>query len=112
MQSTISKSQIRQYLTTAQEAMYTIYASNTLDPLNLMILGGSVFYSLSPAMYTAAFEVCGLRNTFQAVGVSSISEIEMYGRENSFGGAAITSPFKVCSPSIQYIHNLTFLRYK
>lgn len=102
MQKTISKSQIRQYLTTAQEAMLSLYESSILDPLNFMILGGSVFYSLSPAMHTAAYEVCGLKNSFQALGVSSLDEIELVSQDYSFGGAAITSPFKVCRAAIAH----------
>jgi len=75
--------------------MYSLYESKLLDPLSFMILGGSVFYSLSPAMHTAAYDVCGLQNSFRAVNVSSLDEIELISRDSSFGGAAITSPFKV-----------------
>ena len=77
--------------------MISLYELSILDPLDFMILGGSVFYSLSPAMHTAAYEVCGLQNNFQALGVSSLDEILLLAQDPRFGGAAITSPFKVGS---------------
>lgn len=95
MQNTESKSQVRQYLPTAREAMIALYKSSILDPLDFMILGGSVFYSLSPAMHSSAYEACGLSNNFQAIGVSSIDEIQLLAQDPRFGGAAITSPYKV-----------------
>jgi hypothetical protein len=100
MQGTVSKSQLRQYLTTAQEAMQALYQSSLLDPMHFMILGGSVFYSLSPAMHTAAYQVCGLSHDYKAVEVSSLQEINELAMDPNFGGAAITQPFKVWHSTI------------
>lgn len=112
MQNTVSKSQLRQYLTTAQEAMESLYQSSQLDPLHYMILGGSVFYSLSPAMHTAAYQVCGLSHDFQALEVSSLDEINSLAQDSNFGGAAITQPFKVDISSDFSKLDAKIIRYK
>ena len=95
MQSTTSLSQVRQFLPTAAEAMQALYQSSVLDPLHFLHLGASVFYSLSPAMHTAAYQVCGMSNDFHSVQVSSLEDIHRLCQDYSFGGAAITQPFKV-----------------
>jgi 3-dehydroquinate dehydratase type I len=95
MQSTVSLSQIRQFLPTAAEAMQALYQSSILDPLHFLHLGASVFYSLSPAMHTAAYQVCGMNNDFRSLQVSSLEDIHSLCQDFSFGGAAITQPFKV-----------------
>lgn len=95
MQTTVSKSQIRQYLTTASEAMQALYQGHILDPLHFYHFGASVFYSLSPAMHTAAYDVCGMSNDFQSLQVSSLEDIHRLCQDSNFGGAAITQPFKV-----------------
>lgn len=95
MQTTISKSQIRQFLPTAAEARQARYQIGALDPLHFYHLGASVFYSLSPAMHTAAYQVCGMKNDFQSLKVESLEEIQQLCADPNFGGAAITQPFKV-----------------
>ena len=95
MQNTVSKSQIRQFLPTAAEAMEALYRTKVLDPLHFYHLGASVFYSLSPAMHTAAYHVCGMSNDFQSLQVSSLEDIQRLCQDSNFGGAAITQPFKV-----------------
>lgn len=54
-----------------------------------------MFYSLSPAMHTAAYQVCGMSNDFQSLQVSSLDDIQRLCQDPNFGGAAITMPFKV-----------------
>ena len=105
MQTTVSKSQLRQYLTTASEAMEALYQSQLLDPLHFMIVGGSVFYSLSPAMHTAAYQVCGLSHDFQTLDIASLDDIQRLGHDPHFGGAAITQPFKVRFIHFCYCHH-------
>jgi shikimate 5-dehydrogenase/shikimate kinase/3-dehydroquinate dehydratase len=95
MQTTISKAQVRQFLPTAAEAIQGLYQSGILDPLHFFHLGASVFYSLSPAMHMAAYRVCGMNNDFQSLQVSSLEDIHHICQDPSFGGAAITQPFKV-----------------
>ncbi|PQE29338.1 hypothetical protein CJF32_00010924 [Rutstroemia sp. NJR-2017a WRK4] len=95
MNSTVSKSQIRQFLTTAAEARQTLYQKSILDPLHFYHLGASVSYSLSPAMHNTAYSVCGMSNDFQSLQVRSVEEIHSICQTPDFGGAAITQPFKV-----------------
>lgn len=95
MQSTVSLSQVRQFLPTAAEAMQALYQRSILDPLHFLHLGASVFYSLSPAMHTAAYQVCGMNNDFRSLQVSSLEDIHRLCQDFNFGGAAITQPFKV-----------------
>ena len=95
MKATVSLSQIRQFLPTAAEAVQALYRMSVLDPLHFYHLGASVFYSLSPAMHTAAYDVCGMNNDFQSLQVSSLEDISRLCQDSNFGGAAITQPFKV-----------------
>ncbi|EPE25098.1 NAD(P)-binding Rossmann-fold containing protein [Glarea lozoyensis ATCC 20868] len=95
MQTTISKAKVRQFLPTAAEAVQALYQSRILDPLHFFHLGASVFYSLSPAMHMAAYRVCGMDNDFRSLQVSSLEHIQQICQDPSFGGAAITQPFKV-----------------
>ncbi|KAG4429989.1 hypothetical protein IFR05_014526 [Cadophora sp. M221] len=95
MQSTVSKSQIRQFLPTAAEAMQARYETQMIDPMHFYHFGVSVFYSLSPAMHSAAYEECGMMNDFQSLQVSSLHDIQQLCQDTNFGGAAITQPFKV-----------------
>jgi len=95
MKSTISLSQVRQFLPTAAEAMQALYEKSILDSLHFYHLGASVFYSLSPAMHTAAYQVSGMTNDFQSLQVSSLEDIHRLCQDSRFGGAAITQPFKV-----------------
>lgn len=95
MLSTVSLSKIRQFLPTARDAMEGLFKSSVLNPLHFYHLGASVFYSLSPAMHTAAYQNCGMSNDFHSIQVFSLEEIHRLCQDSSFGGAAITQPFKV-----------------
>ncbi|KAL3420109.1 Quinate repressor protein [Phlyctema vagabunda] len=95
MNSTVSKSQMRKFLPTAAEAMQSLYQTSILDPLHYYHLGASVFYSLSPAMHNAAYQVCGMSHDFVSLQVASVEDIHRLCQIPSFGGAAITQPFKV-----------------
>ncbi|CAL3967979.1 unnamed protein product [Diplocarpon coronariae] len=95
MQSTVSKSQIRQFLPTAAEAMQARYELRMADPMHFYHFGISVFYSLSPAIHSAAYLECGMSNDFQSLQVTSLEDIQHLCQNSSFGGAAITQPFKV-----------------
>jgi shikimate 5-dehydrogenase len=95
MLSTVSLSKTRQFLPTAAEAMEALYKNSVLDPLHFYHLGASVFYSLSPAMHSAAYRACGMSNDFQSLQVFSLEDIHRLCQASNFGGAAITQPFKV-----------------
>lgn len=95
MESTVSLTQTRQFLPTAAEAMQALYQTSILDPLHFYHLGANVFYSLSPAMHSVAYQVCGMNNDFRSLQVSSLEDIHRLCQDSKFGGAAITQPFKV-----------------
>ncbi|RDW77233.1 NAD(P)-binding Rossmann-fold containing protein [Coleophoma cylindrospora] len=95
MNTTVSKSQMRRFLPTAKESMDALYQMSILDPLHFYHLGASVFYSLSPAMHTAAYQVCGMSHDFVSLQVSSVEDIHRLCQNPQFGGAAITQPYKV-----------------
>jgi shikimate 5-dehydrogenase/shikimate kinase len=95
MLSTVSLSKMRQFLPTAAEAMEALYKRSVLNPLHFYHLGASVFYSLSPAMHSAAYRACGMSNDFQSLQVLSLQDIHRLCQQSNFGGAAITQPFKV-----------------
>lgn len=91
----ISLGELQKFLPTAAEAMRTLYSNGTFDPLHFYHLGASVFYSLSPAMHSAAYEVCGMSHDFHSLQVFTIEDIHRLCQDPDFGGAAITQPFKV-----------------
>lgn len=95
MKSTVSLSQVRQWLLTGAEAVCALYKTSVLDPLHFYHLGASVFYSLSPTMHSAAYQTCGMSNDFQSLQVSTVNDIYRLCQNSNFGGAAITQPFKV-----------------
>ncbi|KAJ8060738.1 hypothetical protein OCU04_011042 [Sclerotinia nivalis] len=95
MNSTVSKSRIRQFLPTAAEARQELFRKSILDPLHFVHLGASVSYSLSPVMHNTAYKVCGMSNDFQSLQVNSVDDIHAICQRPDFGGAAITQPFKV-----------------
>ncbi|KFY97656.1 hypothetical protein V500_01963, partial [Pseudogymnoascus sp. VKM F-4518 (FW-2643)] len=83
-----------EYLT-AQEAMQALFWTKTLDPLHFYLVGASVFYSLSPAMHNAAYRIYGMSHDYSIRQSSSLDELHQLTKENAFGGAAISQPFKV-----------------
>jgi shikimate 5-dehydrogenase len=82
-------------LLTMQEASKMTYDLGMQDPLKFYIFGASVLYSLSPAMHNAAYEACGMPHDFAIRQSSNIQELESIITDPSFGGAAITLPFKI-----------------
>ncbi|KAG9238014.1 quinate pathway repressor protein-like protein QutR [Amylocarpus encephaloides] len=95
MQTTISKAQFRKFLPTTAEAVENLYQSRILDPLHFFHFGAKVFYSLSPAIHTAAYRFCGMGHDFESLQVSSVEDIHELCQQPSFGGATITQPLKV-----------------
>ncbi|RDW57112.1 hypothetical protein BP6252_13858 [Coleophoma cylindrospora] len=80
---------------TAQEAMKALYKQHVIEPLQFYLLGESVFYSLSPAIHKAAYQVCGMENDYELYETSSLDDLRRLSQHNSFGGASISQPFKV-----------------
>lgn len=80
---------------TAREATHALYASFTYDPMKFYIVGASAGYSLSPAMHNAAYNACGMPHSFQTLQTPSLNSLQDLVRDPSFGGTAISLPFKI-----------------
>jgi 3-dehydroquinate dehydratase type I len=84
-----------QALLTMQEASRMIYDLGILDPLYFCIFGASILFSLSPAMHNAAYLASGLPHEYKIRQSSSVQDLDALLRDPSFGGAAISLPFKI-----------------
>ncbi|KAG0651247.1 Quinate repressor [Hyphodiscus hymeniophilus] len=81
-------------LLTMQEASKMTYDLGILDPLKFCTFGASTLYSLSPAMHKAAYDACGLPHDYDVFQSSNLHDLDGIISDPSFGGAAITLPFK------------------
>ncbi|KAL4943963.1 hypothetical protein BDV06DRAFT_220733 [Aspergillus oleicola] len=79
----------------ARDAVQALFQSYVLDPLQFYILGGSVAYSLSPAMYNAAFRHCGMDHTYSIPEKPTLAALDRLGRDPNFGGASVVQPWRV-----------------
>ncbi|KAL4783884.1 type I 3-dehydroquinase-domain-containing protein [Aspergillus varians] len=79
----------------ARDAVQALFQSYVLDPLQFYILGGSVAYSLSPAMYNAAFSHCGMDHTYSIPEKPTLAALDQLGRDPNFGGASVVQPWRV-----------------
>lgn len=82
-------------LITSRDAVQALFQSYVLDPLQFFILGASVAYSLSPVMYTAAFQHCGMNHTYTIPDSPSLTALDQLGRDPHFGGASVVQPWRV-----------------
>ncbi|KAL5332175.1 type I 3-dehydroquinase-domain-containing protein [Aspergillus crustosus] len=80
---------------TSRHAVQALFQSYVLDPLQFYILGGSVAYSLSPAMYNAAFRHCGMGHTYSIPEKPTLAALDRLGRDEHFGGASVVQPWRV-----------------
>jgi shikimate-5-dehydrogenase len=80
---------------TAREMTQALYASFTLDPMQIYIIGASLEYTVSPAMHNAAYEVVGLPHRFSRVQTSSLNSLKELVRQSNFGGSIVIQPYKV-----------------
>ncbi|KAL2840162.1 type I 3-dehydroquinase-domain-containing protein [Aspergillus pseudoustus] len=80
---------------TSCDAVQALFQSYVLDPLQFYILGGSVAYSLSPAMYNAAFRHCGMEHTYSIPEKPTLAALDRLGRDPHFGGASVVQPWRV-----------------
>lgn len=85
----------QQALLTLQEASRMTFDLGLLDPQYFCIFGASVLYSLSPAMHNAAYQATGLPHEYRFRQSSNIHDLDALQNDPSFGGAAITLPFKI-----------------
>ncbi|ETN39307.1 uncharacterized protein HMPREF1541_05530 [Cyphellophora europaea CBS 101466] len=79
---------------TISDATSALFECFEMDSLEFYILGQSVFYSCSPPMHNAAFELYGLRHSFTFREIATFSEILAIANTPTFGGSAISFPFK------------------
>ena len=81
-------------LLTMQEASKMTYDLGLLDPMHFCVFGASVLYSISPAMHNAAYRACGLPHEYTIHQSSTIRDFETLLKDPSFGGSAISHPYK------------------
>ena len=77
-----------------RESTTALFRCFEYDPLQFYILGQSVFFSRSPAMYKAAFQLYGMDHVFSYREVSSFDQLLAITKDSFFGGSAISFPFK------------------
>ncbi|KAM7185029.1 putative quinate repressor [Rhypophila sp. PSN 637] len=82
-------------VSTATHAIEALFRQFILEPLQFYVLGANVSYSLNPAMQKAAYEFSGMPHTFRAVTCSTLDSLNQICLSDSFGGACLTTPFKV-----------------
>ncbi|PLB41620.1 repressor protein [Aspergillus candidus] len=80
---------------TSRDAVQALFQSYVLDPLQFYILGASVAYSLSPAMYNAAFKHCGMAHRYSIPESATLSALDRFGRDPHFGGTSVVQPWRV-----------------
>ncbi|PVH99100.1 hypothetical protein DM02DRAFT_643198 [Periconia macrospinosa] len=90
---------------TVREATHILYASFTYDPMRFYIMGAHAGYSLSPAMHNAAYKACGMPHNYTTVQTSTLNTLQELVQDPSFGGTAITQPFKL--EVISLVHSMS-----
>lgn len=90
---------------TVREATHILYASFTYDPMRFYIIGAHAGYSLSPAMHNAAYKACGMPHNYSTVQTSTLNTLQQLVQDPSFGGTAVTQPFKL--EVISLVHSMS-----
>ncbi|KAF5253996.1 hypothetical protein FANTH_1178 [Fusarium anthophilum] len=81
-------------LLTVQEAQKAVFSSFLLDGQYFGIYGNCTSKSLSPAMHNAAFKLLGMPHQYNIFLYESMDQLFELVKDNTFGGASITAPFK------------------
>ncbi|KAF5542348.1 quinate repressor [Fusarium phyllophilum] len=81
-------------LLTVQEAQRAVFSSFLLDGQYFSIYGNCTSKSLSPAMHNAAFKLLGMPHRYNIFLHESMDQLFELVKDNTFGGASITAPFK------------------
>lgn len=82
------------HLITARARNEALFANFVHEPMQFLIYGANVSFSLSPAMHNAAYKACGMHHSYRTHSASTLDEFASLVREEAFGGAAIVQPFK------------------
>lgn len=80
---------------TATNAFELLFRQFELEPLQFYTLGSNVSWSLSPCMHNAAYEYTGMPHNYSTESFSTLEELNKICSDPSFGGASLTTPFKV-----------------
>ncbi|KAF2863835.1 hypothetical protein K470DRAFT_292570 [Piedraia hortae CBS 480.64] len=78
----------------ARAVMNALFATFVYPSLKFIVYGADVSYSLSPAMYSEAFSVCGMPHSIRTHSAPSLSDLRELIAQPDFGGAAIVQPYK------------------
>lgn len=81
-------------LVTARERNQALFSCFIHEPMQFLIYGANVSFSLSPAMHNAAYEACGMLHAYRTHSASTLDDFVALVQEHDFGGAAIVQPFK------------------
>ncbi|KAF5720050.1 quinate repressor [Fusarium mundagurra] len=81
-------------LLTVQEAQKAVFSTFLLDGQIFGIYGNCTSKSLSPAMHNAAFKLLGMPHRYNIFLHESMDQLFELVKDNTFGGASITAPFK------------------
>lgn len=80
---------------TVKDITQALFSSFQYDPLQFFVFASSsVEFSRSPAMYKAAFEMYGMSHSMAYQNARSLEELVGWTKQHTFGGAAISFPFK------------------
>ena len=79
---------------TIKDINQALVSSFEYDPLHFYVLGSSISFTRSPAIHDAAFQLYGLPHDLQYCDINSFDDARRLTHDHSFGGAAISFPFK------------------
>lgn len=80
---------------TAANTFESLFRQFELEPLQFYTLGSNVSYSLSPCMHNTAYSYTGMPHNFSTEACSTLDDLNRICSDASFGGASLTTPFKV-----------------
>lgn len=80
---------------TANNAFELLFRQFELEPLQFYTVGSNVSWSLSPCMHNAAYEYTGMPHNYSTESCSTLEDLNKICSDPSFGGASLTTPFKV-----------------
>jgi 3-dehydroquinate dehydratase type I len=79
----------------SRDAVQALFRSFALENLKFYILGGSVSYSLSPAMHNSAYQLLGMDHVYATKDITSLDELDVMAKDPHLGGVAVVQPFKI-----------------
>ncbi|ORY65512.1 uncharacterized protein BCR38DRAFT_432988 [Pseudomassariella vexata] len=89
---------------TVRGALRLMFRHGYLETLKFYTLGQKVYYSASPAMHRAAYDLLMMPHSFDARQCTDLDELDWIRCEPNFGGASLTAPFKVAMmPRIDHL---------